>query len=366
MRVTTLDRSITLARESLKTNPERVLMNESAMIAELDLEIVNALQINPRAEWSRVADALGLSGPTVARRWNALAKEGQAWITPSPGQRYLNAGWSAFIHLSSTPDKSEELLEQLCAEPAFATVSLVTGSHDIFMDCFASSHRELIDIVTGSFPRLPGITHREVVFVTNLYRQASEWRSGTLEPARARQVSAEPLPEQAGYSPDRLDAALLAELANDGRASWADLGTACGVSPQTARRRVERFLAAGYISLRCDTATSAQQGLREVTLVLNVPAHFVDDVGRYFAALPNCRLSAQVLGAQNLVVTLWVRDYLEVQTYERELAERAPGSAVISRQAVVRTYKRLGHVLDESGRSRQVIPLPLWREDSGR
>ncbi|WP_410557592.1 AsnC family protein [Arthrobacter globiformis] len=48
------------------------------MISELDLEIVNALQINPRAEWSRVADALGLSGPTVARRWNALSGHGQA------------------------------------------------------------------------------------------------------------------------------------------------------------------------------------------------------------------------------------------------------------------------------------------------
>ena len=152
------------------------------------------------------------------------------------------------------------------------------------VDCFASSHDELMDIVTGSFPGLPGVTHREVVFVTRLYRQASEWRSGTLEPARARLVSAEPLPEQPAYSPDRLDAALLEELAKDGRASWAELGAACGVSPQTARRRVERFLATGYMALRCDTSTAAQQGLREVTLVLNVPAQCVDDVGHYFAA----------------------------------------------------------------------------------
>ncbi|MFJ4210126.1 Lrp/AsnC family transcriptional regulator [Paenarthrobacter sp. NPDC089675] len=335
-------------------------MHESTMIAEADLEIVNALQINPRAEWSRIAEALGLSAPTAARRWNALAEQGQAWITPAPGHRYLSAGWSAFIHISSTPSDSQALIERVCAEPAFGTVSLVTGSHDLFVDCFASSHEELMDIVTGSFPELPGVTHREVVFVTKLYRQASDWRSGTLEPARARLVSAQPLAEQPGYAPDRLDAELLVELAKDGRASWAELGSACGVSPQTARRRVERFLATGYITLRCDASTAAQQGLREVTLVLNVPAQYVDDVGRYFAGLGNCRLSAQVLGAQNLLVTLWVRDYLEVQAYERELAERAPGSSVISRQAVVRTFKRLGHVLDAAGRSTRVVPLPLW------
>ena len=364
MRVTTLWPPFTLALILFEIHLRQQILNESAMISELDLEIVNALQINPRAEWSRVADALGLSAPTVARRWNALTEQGRAWITPAPGQRYLSAGWSAFIHLSSVPNESDALIERLCAEPAFGTVSLVTGAHDLFVDCFASSHDELMDIVTGSFPGLPGVTHREVVFVTRLYRQASEWRSGTLEPARARLVSAEPLPEQPAYSPDRLDAALLEELAKDGRASWAELGAACGVSPQTARRRVERFLATGYMALRCDTSTAAQQGLREVTLVLNVPAQCVDDVGHYFAALNNCRLSAQVLGAQNLLVTLWVRDYLEVQAYERELADRAPGSAVISRQAVVRTFKRLGHVLDESGCSRRVVPLPLWTEGS--
>lgn len=332
------------------------------MISEMDLKIVHALQINPRAEWSRIGKAVGLSGPTLARRWSALREQGLAWITPAPGRRYLNAGWSAFIHLSSLPAEHTELVRRLCAEPAFGTVSLVSGPHDLFVDCFASSHEELMAIITGAFADLPGVTHRDVVFVTELYRQASEWRSGTLAPAQARLIATEARPAPSGYSPDRLDAALLAELARDGRASWAELGVSCSVSSQTARRRVERFLAAGYMTMRCDTSIAVQQGLREVSLILNVPATHVQSVGRYFAGLPGCRLSAQVLGAQNLVVTLWVHDYLEIQRHELELATRAPGSVVISRQAVVRNYKRLGHLLDESGRSRGVVPLPLWHE----
>ncbi|ALE04891.1 hypothetical protein AL755_04220 [Arthrobacter sp. ERGS1:01] len=331
------------------------------MLSELDLEIVNALQVNPRADWARVADALNLSAPTIARHWSALAEQGLAWVTPAPGPRYPRVGWSAFIYLSSSPADHEALVHRLCAEPAFGTVSLVSGAHDFFIDCFASSHEALMDILTGSFADLPGVTGREIVLITKLYRQATDWRHGTLEPGRARAVAAGRQVPQQEFQPDRLDAVLLEELARDGRATWAELGAACGVSPQTAKRRLERFLATGYVALRCDTSMAFQQDLREVTLVLNVPATQVDAVGGYFADLPSCRLSAQVLGAQNLVVTLWVRDYLEVQGHERELAIRAPQSTVISRQAVIRNYKRLGHLLDETGRSCGLVPLPLWR-----
>lgn len=37
-------------------------------------------------------------------------------------------------------------------------------------------------------------------------------------------------------------------------------------------------------------------------------------------------------------------------------------SSTLPPVSVVRTHKRLGHLLDESGRSRSVVPLPLWRE----
>lgn len=338
-------------------------MKESTVLTELDLEIVNALQINPRADWNRVADVLGVSGPTIARRWKALAERGTAWITPAPGVRYLSAGWSAFIHLSSQPSAHAALVRRVCAEPAFGTVSMVSGPHDLLIDCFASTHEELMQIVTRSFADLPGVSGRDVVFVTDLYRQASQWRSGTLAPAQARLITPVTKPAPSAYTPDGLDAALLAALARNGRAHWADLGDACQVSAQTAKRRVERVLAAGYMTMRCDTSLAVQPGLREVNLILNVPAAELETASRYFAALPSCRLSAQVLGAQNLIVALWVRDYSEVHAHERELAARAPGSIVISREAVIRNYKRLGHLLDESGCSYDVVPLPLWRDD---
>lgn len=76
--------------------------------------------------------------------------------------------------------------------------------------------------------------------------------------------------------------------------------------------------------------------------------------------LPGCRLSAEVLGAANLLVTLWVHDFSEVRELEVELARRSPECTVVSRQATVRHYKRAGRLLDSRGRSCGTVPVPLW------
>jgi DNA-binding Lrp family transcriptional regulator len=281
---------------------------------------------------------------------------------PGAGAAIPQRRGSGFVYLSSVSSEFGSLIRRLCAEPAFGTVSLVSGPHDVMVDCFAATYEELMQVVTGTFADLPGVNSRDVVFVSRLFRHGSQWRSWSLEPARARIMTEQAAPPSPTYAPDRVDSSLLAELARDGRATWAELGAAGGVSAQTARRRVERFLSSGYVTMRCDTALAVQQGLREVNLGLNVPAPQVESIGQYFAGLSSCRMSAQVLGTQNLTVTLWVRDYLEIQRHEEALAAKAPGSTVVSRQVVVRAYKRIGHLLDESGRRRGYVPMPLWRD----
>lgn len=48
-------------------------------LSELDLALVNALQISPRAPWTELAKALDIDAATVARRWERLRTAGHAW-----------------------------------------------------------------------------------------------------------------------------------------------------------------------------------------------------------------------------------------------------------------------------------------------
>ncbi|MFJ4172069.1 AsnC family transcriptional regulator [Paenarthrobacter sp. NPDC089714] len=333
---------------------------ESATITELDLEIAGALEVNPRADWTLLGRALGVSASTVGRRWAYLQEHGLAWVTVAPGERFLSNASAAFINLSVKPSRYQATIEHLCSVPEFATVSMVSGAYDVQLDCFAHSNEQLMATINTAFENLKGISSRNVIFLTVLYRHGSQWSSGSLAPDQAQLIRQRGMEASGPGLGSSLQDRLLSELARNGRASWSDLAAACAVSAQTARRRVERYLATGYFSLRCDTSPALQAGRREISLGLNVPAPHVEVAGHYFSSLSSCRVSAQVLGSENLTVTLRVRDYAEVQYHEKELHALAPGSTVVSRQAVIRTYKRMGHLLDANGHRQGFVPLPLW------
>ncbi|MEZ2372635.1 Lrp/AsnC family transcriptional regulator [Arthrobacter sp. RCC_34] len=333
-------------------------MTENAEISEVDLALAGALEINPRAEWAVLGTTLGLAPTTVSRRWAALSARGDAWVTLAPGPRYLDAGSSAFLFLSTAPKRQEAVLDALCSSPTFGTVSRMTGEFDVMADCFAPGYDELMDAISGVLSGLPGVTRWEVVLATRLHREGTQWRLGTLDPGQERALG--------GGAPNRrparlgaVDAALVAALSDDGRAGWEKLAARVGVSPQTARRRTEQLLAGGHVTLRCDFSTAFRPRHREVTIVLSVPAAHLEQAGRFFADQPSCRVSAQVLGRGNLLATFWVRDLLEVHALELRVLQQIPSAVVIGRQAVVRTDKRSGRRLDRAGRSVGVVPLPL-------
>lgn len=334
------------------------------MLSEFDLAIVTAMQVNPRADWARLGAALGTSGTTVARHWERLGEQRLAWVAAVPGHNFLRRGHSAHVFLTAPPSHHADIAARLCDEPAAATVALVTGGHDFRIDCFAATHVDLDPIIAEAFSLLPGVTRMEAAYVSMIHRQGSDWRGGALDRTQARAVARTPAAGDPSRRrpPDTLDSKLFAALSADGRAAWRDLGKACDVSAQTARRRIEGHLASGYIDLRCDTADSADEQFREVSLVMNIPAARLSAVGEYFGALPNCRVSAQVLSVHNLVATLWVRDLTEIQAHESELDSLAPGSTVLSRSVTVKTFKRVGHVVDAAGRTERVVPLSLWGE----
>ncbi|MFE2374650.1 Lrp/AsnC family transcriptional regulator [Streptomyces sp. NPDC059398] len=338
-------------------------MRETVTPSELDLALVNALQLRPRASWSELAPLLGVTAGTLARRWERLSAEGLAWVYAAPGREFSRNRCSAFVLLRCLPGDRSRLMAELSALPEAVTIELTgPGTADLLLDVLAPDLTALSRFLTGKLDRIPGITAVTCLFTTSLYVEGSRWRLRSLDPAQQTALgSPSPAGETIRTLPlDTVDRALLGELVRDGRLGLAELAERTDTSPATVRRRLRRLTESSVLTFRCDIASALAGCPVPVSLLGQVPARDIGASHRVLAALPECRLVAAVTGPANIFATLWVHDLGDIQRRETALCARLPTLTVTDRIVGLHTVKRMGHLLDEEGRRVGVRPISPW------
>ncbi|WP_405776232.1 Lrp/AsnC family transcriptional regulator [Streptomyces sp. NBC_00859] len=338
-------------------------MRETVTASELDLALVNALQLRPRASWSQLAPLLGVTAGTLARRWERLTGAGLAWVYASPGREFARNRCSAFVLLRCRPEDRSRLARQLCALTEAVTIELTgPGSADLLLDVLTPDLGSLSRFLTEKLHRVPGVVSVSCLFTTSMYVEGSRWRLRSLAPAQLTALgSSRAAGEPVGtLALDAVDRALLGELVRDGRLGLAELAERTDTSPATVRRRLRRLTDSSVLTFRCDIAAALAGHPVPVSLLGHAPARDIGTVHRTLAALPECRLVAAVTGPANIFATLWVHDLGDVQRRETALCARLPTLTVTDRIVGLHTVKRMGHLLDEEGRRTGVQPISPW------
>ncbi|MBO1332202.1 Lrp/AsnC family transcriptional regulator [Streptomyces sp. VRA16 Mangrove soil] len=339
-------------------------MSETVTVSELDLALVNALQLRPRASWTELASPLGVTASTLARRWERLTELGLAWVYAAPGREFSRTRCTAFVLLRCRPGSRADLADRLCAFDEVVTVELTgPGSADLLLDVLASDLPALTRFLTARLEPLPGLVSVDCLFATSLFVEGSRWRLRSLAPTQLTALGTagagapEPTPT---LELDAVDRALLDALVRDGRLGLAALAERSASSPATVRRRLRRLTDSGVLTFRCDMATELAGRPLPVSLLGRAPARDIPTVHRTLAALPECRLVAAVTGTANIFTTLWVHDLGDVQRREAALCARLPTLTVTDRIVGLHTVKRMGHLLDADGRRTGVRPIRPW------
>ncbi|WFR73389.1 Lrp/AsnC family transcriptional regulator [Prescottella defluvii] len=96
---------------------------------EIDLSLVNVLQCDPRASWSKVGAALGIDPVTAARRWARLTESGSAWVTAHPAGPQT----AALVEVECVAGEAEATAEILSHRPHVLTVEHTSGSRDLLL-----------------------------------------------------------------------------------------------------------------------------------------------------------------------------------------------------------------------------------------
>ena len=324
---------------------------------EIDLKLVHALQTAPRATWQELGQVLGVDPATATRRWQGLVDAGSARVTAYPDVRlWAQDHCNAFIELDLQPTDRAHAVEVLSRVPQIASISIVSSGRDLFLTVLTPDLATLSRLVLEKLQQLPGLRGTRTHAVTTVYGEGNHWRLDALSPQRRGCVS-----PATGHRPVWKDhyRAVLRAL-RDGRSPAADIAARTAKSGSTVRRWLTEMIDGGLLSLRCEVAQPITGWPVAATFWARVPPDELDRTAIALTGLPEVRLCAATTGADNLVMTLWLRSLGDVQRLEAELAGKLPALVLTDRAVTLHAAKRMGCLLDGTGRITDVVPIDPW------
>jgi DNA-binding Lrp family transcriptional regulator len=331
---------------------------ESDTLDATDRKIVHVINIDPRASFRTIAEVVGVSDQTAARRYRRLRESAGLHVTGLI--RGPRAGWVDWIvRLQTTPGSAGALADALARRRDTRWVRLFAGGTEVVcvLQARTDAQRDAL-FLRG----LPG--SRRVVQISaqaTLHAFSPVAWSGMMDALSAEQVamlSVQPAgcedegtagADAAGtdvagsdvrLEPD--DEPLLAELAHDGRATNAALAAAVHWHESTVRRRVAELHAAGLLYFDVDLDDRALGYSVSAMLWLSVEPARLDETGRAMAGHPEIPFVAATSGQSNLIASATFRDTQHLYEYLSVRLSGLPGVRSVETLPAIGTIKRSG------------------------
>ncbi|MEW1658365.1 MULTISPECIES: Lrp/AsnC family transcriptional regulator [unclassified Streptomyces] len=314
----------------------------------LDRRLIQALQIDGRAPFSRIAAVLGVSDQTIARRYTRHRGSGGLRVLGLAEPRALGeVEW--MVRVQCAPDAALPIAEALARRPDTSWVSLMSGGTEIAAVCRVSGSEHGDALLLQKLPRTPsvvGVTAHCLLHVFYGGRQSMISKSGVLTEEEAARLS--PPPPGAPSGPVALDDAdrrLFEALGRDGRAPLGELAAATGWSPTTVRRRLESLRADGVLYYDVDYAADQYGYGVMVALWLSVAPAELAATGEALAAHPEVAFAGATTGPHNLFASVLCRDTGALYTYLTTRVAGLPGVRTMESAPRIRHIKGPGPYL---------------------
>lgn len=279
----------------------------------LDRRMVHALQVDARASFGRIAEVLGTTDRTLARRYQRLRSAGLVRVVGVPAARALGLSeWQ--VRLRCLPEAAARIAELLAARSDTSWVAIVSGGAEI--TCLTRSADELVLTTMPRSPRISEVTAqrllRAVAGVDGWPRRLAALTDD--EVAALQGTATTPAAPITLSGPDHR---LLELLARDGRVGYTALATATGWSAPTVARRVAELRECGALLFDVDVEPGLFGAATEAMMWLTVAPDAVEEAGAALSRHPDVAFAAVTTGATNLIAYLACPD--DDALYERVL-----------------------------------------------
>jgi DNA-binding Lrp family transcriptional regulator len=320
-----------------------LLVVDTLTIDDLDRQLAQCLGVDGRASFSAIADILGVSDQTVARRYRRLRSAGILRVVGLKARDKVGQlGW--FLRMRCVPGSGEAIAAALARRPDTAWIQLLSGDTEVLCTLRGDA-RDDRNSLLARLPRSARIVEVTAYSLLHLYVGGPD-ALGFLEVLPRDRVEPLRVPVHGGrVELSDLDMALFQALGVDGRAPYADLAAATGWSESTVRRRMDQLRDTGvlYFDLELNMAAF---GFRSTTwLWMSVaPAQLVA-AGQALAKFPEVAYAAATTGPANLSACAVCRDETEFYEFLTARAGSLSGIERVETAPVIRTVKQASAVM---------------------
>lgn len=204
-----------------------------------DLKIFDALRDNGRMSGREIAERSGISEANVSRRLAKLVDDGALRVLGfvPPAMMGLHAQGLLLLRCKGDPGPSAARLAQ---EPRVHWCGTAFGAFDIIVYFAVPTPGDVVSMVDRMLASDANLSSVMIAPVLEVWSPQESRRSGPVVPKSD-------LP--ASHAFDAVDRGMVRRLQRDGRASFADLADAAGISATSAADRFRRLQAAGVIQI---------------------------------------------------------------------------------------------------------------------
>lgn len=328
---------------------------------EVDRQLLHALVVAPRAPFRLLAEVVGVSDQTVARRYRRMAQaSGLRVLGVINGER---AGWADWlVRIQAVPGSAHRIADTLARRPDTRWVRLFSGGTEITCVLQARTAEQRDTLFLHGLPGSRHVTGIAAHSILHVY-SPTVWGGykGGLSAAQLAALRDTPrgMPAPPGangpppgaaspQTPDGVpalrsdDDPLIAELARDGRASAATLAAATHWHESTVRRRIGELQHAGLLYFEVDVDDELLGVSVSVMLWLTVEPAQLAAAGRAIAAHPEVPFAAATTGPTNLAVSAVFRDTRQLYAYLTTRLAGIPGVRSVETAPIIGTLKKTG------------------------
>lgn len=136
---------------------ENIQSDAEADVDEVDEKIINLLSKDGRLPFSKIAQEVGVSTATVARKYERLRKNNLIKVSIQINPAKL--GYQSILTLNlllSDPNETNEIADKLIRIPSVTYILKISGSYDISFVCLVKDCKEMYE-VNDEIMKIPNI-----------------------------------------------------------------------------------------------------------------------------------------------------------------------------------------------------------------